>query len=235
MPFFETEFPRTIGFTSTGGAAFNTFVNAGFSGFENRNRNWVQSRGMWQLLLNDRPQAEFENVYNFFQNVGGKADPWRLFWALDYSFAGSVIGTGDGTTTTFQLQKQYTTNTRTYNRIINKPITSLVKDFQGNSLTDTVNVYDNAVLQTHSPGYLVGGGYQYTLDQTTGVVTFTTPPAAGHIITADGQFHFPVRFDIDDMTNAQVLESDVHGGAALVTWSQVNIIEIRIEPGQSGD
>lgn len=235
MAFFETEFPRQIGFTSTGGAAFNTFVNAGFSGFETRNRNWVQSRGMWQLLLNGISQEKWEMVYNFFQNVGGKADPWRLFWALDYSAAAQVIGTGDGGTATFQLQKNYTTNTRTYSRIINKPITSLVNDYQGNALTDTVNVYDNASLQTHNAGYIAGGGVQYTLDETTGVVTFATPPAAGHIITADFQFHFPCRFDIDDQTNAQVLESDVYGGNAIVTWSQVNIIEIRIKAGESGD
>jgi len=235
MGFFECEFPRHIGFTSTGGAAFDTYVNAGFSGFETRNRNWVQSRGMWQLLLNGRPQVEFEALYNFFLNVGGKADAWRLFWPLDYSFAAQVIGTGTGSQTTFQLMKTYTTATRTYSRIINKPITSLVQNFQAGYLTDTVNVYNNAVLQTHNTGYISGGGVQYTLDQTTGVVTFATPPALGHIITADGQFHFPVRFDVDDQTNAQVLESDVYGGNALITWSQVNLIEIRIQPGQSGD
>lgn len=235
MAFFEVEFPRHIGFTSTGGAAFNTFVNIGFSGFESRNRNWVQSRGMWQLLLTARPQAEFEEVYNFMLNVGGKADPWRLFWALDYSFAGSPIGTGDGSTTTFQLQKQYTTATRTYTRSISKPITSMVVNFQNIALTDTVNVYDNASLKTHSVGYHTVGGFDYTLDETTGVITFATAPAAGHIITADGQFHFPCRFDIDDMTNAEIIESDVYGGNALVTWSQVNLIEIRIEPGENGN
>jgi len=111
----------------------------------------------------------------------------------------------------------------------------LVKDFQGNSLTDTVKVYDNASLQTHNAGYVSGGGVQYTLNETTGVVTFATAPLNGHIITADGQFHFPVRFDIDDMSNAQVLESDVYGGNGLITWSQINICEIRIEAGQAGN
>lgn len=235
MAFFETEFPRAIGFTSTGGSAFNTYVNEGFSGFEHRNRNWVQSKGTWQILLNGKPQPYFEQVYNFMLNVGGKADAFRLFWALDFSASGATIATADGVKTQFQLQKQYVTNTRTYTRIVSKPITSRVKDFQGNSLTDTVKVYDNAVLQTHNAGYVSGGGVQYTLDETTGVITFATAPTSGHIITADFQFHFPVRFDIDDMTNAQVIESDVYGGNAIITWSQVNLCEIRIVPGTNGD
>src|SRR5690348_11755490 len=99
MSFFECEFPRKIGFTSTGGNSFSTQVNLGFSGFEQRNRNWSQSRGKWQLILTSRPQSEFQLVYNFFLNVGGMADAFRLYWPLDSSGAGQFIGTGNGSNT----------------------------------------------------------------------------------------------------------------------------------------
>jgi hypothetical protein len=36
MSFFECEFPRQIGFTSTGGSAWSTEVNSGFGGGEQR-------------------------------------------------------------------------------------------------------------------------------------------------------------------------------------------------------
>ena len=56
MSFFEVEFPRKIGFTSSGGGTtpaggpgFSTIVNMGLSGFEQRNRNWAQVRNKYQL------------------------------------------------------------------------------------------------------------------------------------------------------------------------------------------
>lgn len=38
-----------------------------------------------------------------------------------------------------------------------------------------------------------------SLDQTTGIVTFTTAPENGAIITANFKFDVPVRFDTDMM------------------------------------
>jgi uncharacterized protein (TIGR02217 family) len=167
-------------------------------------------------------------LFSFYLNVGGKADGFRLFWPVDYLAAGQAIGIGNGTQTQFQLQKQYISGSRTYSRIVQKPITSLVQDFQGSYLTDTVVVYLNAVVQSHAAGY--HGTSTYTLDETSGVVTFGIAPLTGSIVTADFQFHLPVRFDVDDMTNLEVLESDVYGGNALISWSQLNLTEIRIEP-----
>jgi len=50
---------------------------------------------------------------------------------------------------------------------------------------------------------------------------------AGHLITADFKFHFPVRFLIDDMSNARVLESDVADGNGVLAWENIEIQEIR--------
>lgn len=222
MAFFECEFPRHIGFTSTGGSAWSTEVNSGFGGGEQRNRNWAQSKGKWQLLLNGKPQSYFNDVYNFYLNVGGMADAFRFLFPLDYKAAAQFIGTGDGHAIGFQLVKTYTTGDRTYTRNIIKPIMSTVADFQGNFLPDTVVMYLNGVPQTlHSA---------YEVDATTGIVTFATPPGNGVTITADFQFHFPIRFDVDDMLNAQFLESDWSSSSGLVTWSQMNMVEVRIDP-----
>lgn len=221
MGFFECEFPRQIGFTSTGGSAWSTEVNSGFSGFEQRNRNWATSKAMFQIHLNGKPLSYFQLVYNFYLNVGGMADAFRLLWPMDYQAAAQFIATADGSANpTYQLIKTYVTGSRTYTRVIKKPIMATVQDFQGNFLPNTVVMYDNGVRKTL--------GADYTVDATTGLVHFLYTPAAGHTITADFQFHFPVRFNVDDMKNAQIIESDWADGDGLVTWSQLDMMEVRL-------
>ena len=55
---------------------------------------------------------------------------------------------------------------------------------------------------------------------TTGVVTFSTAPAAGVAITADFELDVPVRFDTDHM--AVTIES-----FKLHRWQQIPIVELR--------
>ena len=46
-------------------------------------------------------------------------------------------------------------------------------------------------------GTLQSAGMDYTLDETTGLVTFAAPPAAGLAVTAGYEFDVPVRLDTD--------------------------------------
>ncbi len=219
MAFFETEFPRAIGYLAMGGPAFSTTVNEGLSGGEQRNRNWSQTRGVWTIDLQFKTQAYFDAVQAFHLVVGGQADAFRLYDHKDHTATGQTIGTGDGVTVAFQLVKNYASGGRTYTRTITKPITDEVNDFQGNPLTDTVVVYDNGTPKTFIT--------DYTVDQTTGLVTFGTAPAAGHTITADCQFHFPVRFMVDEL-KAQVEPSDVLGGNILISFPQFELREVKV-------
>ena len=54
----------------------------------------------------------------------------------------------------------------------------------------------------------------------TGLITFTTAPAAGVEITADFEFDVPVRFDTDHM--AVTIET-----FRLHRWQQIPIVELR--------
>jgi uncharacterized protein (TIGR02217 family) len=228
MSFFEVEFPTQVAFGAVGGPTWSTTINTGFSGYEQRNRNWTYPLAKYQISLDHKPIASFTIVNEFFLNVAGKADAFRFSDLKDYAATAQVIGTGDGANKVFQLVKNYTIGGRTFTRPIKKPITSEVKDYQGTSLTDTVKVYDNGVEKTHGAGYPVGSPpYAYSLDETTGIITFLTAPLNGHIITADFEFHVPVRFDTDEM-KAVVEESDAEGGNALITWSSVDMIEVRL-------
>ena len=87
------------------------------------------------------------------------------------------IGTGTGSLQAFQLAKRYTSGPQTWVRTIAKPVTG------------TVRVALGMVEQMSG----------WTLDTTTGVITFTTAPAGGVIIRAGFEFDVPVRFDSDTL------------------------------------
>lgn len=211
MAFFETEFPTAIAFDAVGGPAFNTTVNTGFSGYEQRNQNWAAALGKWKIELAYKPQSYFDSVYAFWLNVGGRADAFRFKDHKDFSAAAQACA--EVSAGVYQLQKTYTVGARNYVRTIKKPVTSAVKKFDGSSCADTVTVYDGGVAATG-----------WTLDETKGLITGL---AAGHTITADFEFHFPVRFDVDDL-QAQIEPSDVPGGSALITWPNVQLVEVRL-------
>ncbi|MSU92040.1 TIGR02217 family protein, partial [Rhodobacteraceae bacterium 2CG4] len=86
-----------------------------------------------------------------------------------------AIGTGDGTTTAFQLTKLYASGAQSWTRVITKPVTG------------TVRIALGGVEQPSG----------WTVDTTTGVVTFAAAPGAGVAITAGFEFDVPVRFDTD--------------------------------------
>jgi uncharacterized protein (TIGR02217 family) len=60
----------------------------------------------------------------------------------------------------------------------------------------------------------------WSVDTTTGLVTFGVPPALGVEVTADFEFDVPVRFDTDHM--AVTIET-----YRLHSWQQIPIVELR--------
>ena len=84
MAFFECEFPQQVSFLALGGPSFFTTINEGFSGGEQRNRNWSITRGEWTIDLHAKPQSYFDAAHAFFLNVGGQADAFRFKDHKDY-------------------------------------------------------------------------------------------------------------------------------------------------------
>jgi len=109
-----------------------------------------------------------------------------------------AIGTGDGATTAFQLAKRYASGGQTWVRTITKPVAGTVRV-----------AFDGAE-------QLVG----WTVDTTTGVVTFDTAPTAGVAITAGFEFDVPVRFDTDALDVTLDLER-------LGSITSIPLLEIR--------
>jgi uncharacterized protein (TIGR02217 family) len=209
MSFFEVEFPRTIGYHAIGGPGFSTQVNQGFSGQEQRNRNRANSRGKWTVSLmtpaafDGNRQAFIDLINGFFLNVGGKADGFRLKDHKDFIAVDQPLQTIGGNV---QLVKQYVIGGRTYTRVVTKPITAAVSDYQGNALANTV--------------FLHGTSTPVTVDATTGIVTGQSAGTA-----VDFHFHFPVRFDTDDLP-VQAEESNFGSGEGVVSLHSIQLVEV---------
>jgi uncharacterized protein (TIGR02217 family) len=208
VAFLEVQFPTTLSYRAVGGPGFNTTVNLGLSGQEQRNRNWSKSRGKWNVSLTT--PASFANrqqfadlLNNFFMVVGGKADGFRLKDHKDFKAVAQPLIDVDGNT---MLGITRTIGGRSYVQPITKPITADVVDYQGNALSDTV--------------VLSAGGAAVAVDHTTGIVTGHGP---GTLV--DFQYHYPVRFDVDNL-DMQVEESNTRDGQPIVSINSIQLIEL---------
>lgn len=178
MSFDEIRLPLRVGFGSSGGPAFSTDVITVDGGFEVRNQNWAQARRRYDAATGLRSAADVNTLAQFFYARAGRARGFRLKDWGDFSASAQALGTGNGTQTQFQLLKLYTSGSITHTRTITKPVTG------------TVSVALNGVNQPSG----------WTLNSTTGVITFSTAPAAGVAVSASFEFDVPVRFDTDQLS-----------------------------------
>lgn len=199
MAFHEVQFPNDIAYGATGGPEFATSVVATASGFEQRNINWSAARGRWDVASGLKKQTQLDTLVAFFRARKGRAHGFRFKDWTDFKATAQALGTGNGTITTFQLIRTYSSGGATDVRTITKPVAG------------TVKVYLAGVLQASG----------WSVNTTTGVITFSTPPANGVAVSADYEFDVPVRFDTDRMA-VTIEQINLH------QWSGIPIVEIRV-------
>lgn len=198
MAFVDIRFPTDISYGSSGGPEYSTAVVELASGFEQRNVNWAEARARYNVAHGVKTQAQLDSLIAFFRARKGRAHGFRFKDWTDYSVQNQLIGTGNGTATTFQLVKSYVSSiieTRTIKKAV----------------SGTVNVYKNGILQTSG----------VSVDANTGMVTFSVAPAGGVSITADFEFDVPVRFDTDRLS-ASIEEYGV------TSWLDIPLVEVRV-------
>jgi uncharacterized protein (TIGR02217 family) len=196
--FHEVRFPDNIAYGATGGPEFATTVVVTGAGHEQRNVNWAEARGRWDVASGLKNQQQLDELIAFFRARKGRAYGFRFKDWTDCKGTGQLLGTGDGAQTQFQLVKRYPSGSIVEVRTVTKPVAG------------TVRIYLNAVEQL----------FGWSVDVTTGIVTFSTAPAAGVQVTADFEFDVPVRFDTDHM--AVTIET-----FRLHRWQQIPIVELR--------
>jgi uncharacterized protein (TIGR02217 family) len=208
MAFHEVRFPDAISRGARGGPERRTQIVELASGAEERNACWANSRRRYDVAYGIRRADDLAAVVAFFEARNGRLHGFRFKdWAdfkscLPSQTPGSAdqpVGTGNGSTNTFQLAKRYTSGAQSWTRAITKPVAG------------TVTVALNGTPQASG----------WSVSTATGLITFTTAPAAGVAITAGFEFDVPVRFDTDALDVTLDLER-------LGSITSIPLVELRI-------
>lgn len=201
MAFDEVRLPIEVERGAVGGAGFLTNVTLLNSGREKRNSLWSVDRGRWDIAYGIQTRAEALIVRNFFMARLGRARGFRFRDWANYQTEGAQQPTeesSDGSRTAFQMSYQYIdSGAFFYQKPIYKPVAS------------ELTVYEAGLPTT-----------DYTLDDTTGIITMDDPPYIGDEITWTGQFDLPVRFDTDDLQIAVTTKE-------LLTFPSLQIVELK--------
>lgn len=208
MSFHEATFPARLAFGSTGGVERRTEVVTLASGWERRSTPWAHGRRRWLIGAGVRSLDDAAALVTFFEARRGRLYGFRFRDFADCRSGApsagptpvdQVLGTGDGVRTAFQLIKRYGDGPDAVVREIRKPVAG------------TVSVGVGGLARPDG----------WSVDATTGVVAFASPPAVGAVVTAGFEFDTPARFDTDriDVT----LESFDAGRVVAVP-----LVEIRI-------
>lgn len=212
MEFHEVRFPTEIARQSQGGPERRTDIVVLGSGHEERNARWADSRRSYNAGYGVKSLDDLHSVIAFFEERRGRLYGFRWRDPSDWKSSApeaaptpldQQIGIGDGATRTFQLVKTYGGAFAPWLRRITKPVAG--------SVTVAID------------GVVTNDGVDFTVEATTGTVTFAVAatPATGSSITAGFLFDVPVRFDADRLEIN--LQGFRHGAIP-----NIPIIEIRI-------
>ncbi|CAJ0851705.1 hypothetical protein AMST5_00458 [freshwater sediment metagenome] len=207
--FHEVRFPLDVSLNGRGGPERRTEIVTLGSNRESRNARWAHSRRRYEAGYGVKTLAQLAGVIAFFEERRGRLYGFR--WRDRADFASCApgatvgpgdqqIGSGDGVQRVFQLTKTYGGVFAPYIRSISKPVAG------------SVRIAVNGVERT---------GSQFSVDGTTGLVTFGAAPPSGATVTAGFHFDVPVRFDTD------YLEIDMQAFEAGVI-PKIPILEVSI-------
>lgn len=164
-----------------GGPEYSTQIVTLTNGREHRNARWQYPQHRYTSSFNNISATAARAVRAHFMVMQGRLRCWRYIDQLDNEAVEEDFGTGDGVTTTFQLGKFSSLDGVDYFR----PIYALRLDEDGNPVPAQAFVNDLPVAAT--------------FDHNRGLVTFSTAPGAGDILTWSGLFDVWVRFDQDSL------------------------------------
>lgn len=164
---------------------FSNTISQGASGAEVSIEYWESPLWEWQLSYEYLPDAQangstssdFKTLVSFFCQQRGDALPFYYLDPDDNTVVGQAVGTGDGTTQTFNLYRTYGADGFT-----------TLEPIGGLNVGLPINVYVNGSLVSPSTYTLLTGT---PLSQG---IRFNSAPALGAVITADFSYYFYVRF-----------------------------------------
>jgi uncharacterized protein (TIGR02217 family) len=162
----------------------STIQQTSASGMEVRSPNYQYPRWQWDLIFTYLNQngsiSDYQNFLGFLGARSGPYDSFLLYDENDCYVSNQIIGTGNGVTLAFQLQRS------------NGAQTQPIYDINGITTTlapaPAVNIYVAGVLQSIHYGV-----------SSTGLLTFDTGYAPTGLITADFGYFWRVRVEGDEL------------------------------------
>lgn len=220
MSFIDEYMPEEVpGYPCISAPRFRTTIQVTAGGNERRNQEWEHP--LHQFILPEATRGGGDVVNGLRDHWYIMKGPLHSFpWAdplnkasIDHkpnlpddellaliSRTDQTLGTGDGFTDSFQLVRRYTVGSEIYVRKIYHPVLSSVVVEKNGGLVNSAD---------------------YTVSRTTGIITFDTPPANGHVIKAGFLFDVEVRFESDDVFEGIVRTWQAGG------FSDITLIEVR--------
>lgn len=197
--------PNYISFGSSFGPMYRVQQLITTGGYRKTNSQWSQHLRKFDIGYGVRTPEDLYLVREIFDAIGGPGGSFLMRDWSDWNTTKGKMGgddaagdpttkddmpmrnttdgtfVGDGTTATFQLIKRYQPSGATAfkDKDIVKPETGIKVALDG-------------VLQILTT--------EYTYSQTTGIVTFVTPPTAAAVPTWGGNYYIPVAFLNDEFT-----------------------------------
>jgi uncharacterized protein (TIGR02217 family) len=176
-------FPVHVSSGTAGGPDWPADIVTLSSGREERNTAWSAPLRSYDAKYGVRKPQELYEILSLYHVARGRLRGFRLLDWTDYrsgapnaapTATDQPIGTGDGQTAEFQLVKRYfaSDEDETFDRTITRPYGMLLIATDGEAVTEG-----------------------WSVDKTTGKVTFDVAPVDGAVLTWGGQFHVPARFD----------------------------------------
>lgn len=136
----------------------------------------------YELLRDDVTPSEYRAIQGLFNACGGRFDSFLYLDPVFNAVTAEPIGTADGTALSFQI-------IATFQNTGGPGGPDIIQNFNG-----APTIFDN--------GSVTGG---YTLGPT-GILTFGTPPAAGHKLTWSGSFYQRCHFTVDTLDAQQFMK-----------------------------
>lgn len=176
---------RNVLGNSVWGLEDDTVVKVSDNGLVETNERWDRVKHNWTLSWSTATSV-IENLFKVnrqsrgFLFISPRSDD-RVTMAQTCRNTVTGLGTGNGSATTFQLQLTDSTTAHSVTRDVNYPLVS-------------PNLGSDSTVVMYVAGVAKTLGADFTVNSTTGIVTFTAAPSNGAAITADFSYAWPVRF-----------------------------------------
>ena len=206
IDFVEEKLELGYDYGAIGGMRFNTFIIKTGAKEEQRNVNWWLPLGRWQLGERTLLESDLEEIKElkylrgFHKDRKGSKQGFRFKDWSDYK-ADNLIGIGDGNQTQWQLIKIYSVDGQATYRPITKPVEG------------TVKVYLDGIESS-----------SWSVDYSTGIITFDTPPENDVQIISTFEFDVPVWFETDEFSyTLEGYQKDNHTGDVTAIYRLGNL------------